>query len=201
MEGKGFDSWVSELRGVLASARLYVPMQSLELYRNAFFWGYFGNILPIQSTTVETNSVNVSATETTATVVWPQINNAATYELGIKDQNGNVVCTLVFDSEGKLVSIAFSAPSRDNSTEQAQAAGFSFTVTGLESGTTYDLTITAKDSNDQTLQTTTQTFTTEGLTSVEDVETAIDLNKVIRNGQLFILRGDKTYTVRGQKVR
>ena len=63
------------------------------------------------------------------------------------------------------------------------------------------LVITAKDSNDQILETTSQTFTTAELTGVENVFTGSAMTKVISDGQLFIQRDGKTYSVQGQEVR
>ena len=41
-----------------------------------------------------------------------------------------------------------------------------------------------------------------GLSAVETVESApVIVNKVLRDGQIFIIRGDKTYTVQGQEVK
>ena len=134
-------------------------------------------------------------------VTWPAVSGAATYELVIKDKQGNIICTLIFSANGQLTQIVFNAPARGNAPEQTQAAGFSFTVTGLESGPTYDLTINAKDSNDQILQTTTQTFTTGALTGVEDITTDIAPTKQIRGGQLLILLPDGSrYTATGVKL-
>ena len=188
------------------STIIYVPADYLKTYKMHDFWGIY-DVRPIGASKTETTEVKVEPTATTADVVWPAVENAATYELVIKDKNGNVVCTLIFNANGQLTQIDFGAPARNNA---AQAAGFAFTVTGLEEGTSYDLTITAKDANGQTLQTTTQTFTTEGVTGVDQItnnhgfadrKKSQMTNKVLRNGQLFILRGDKPYTVQGQEVR
>lgn len=183
-----------------SSTLVYVPADYLNDYKAHDFWGQY-DVRALEAESVEADEVKVESTTTTADVVWPAVENAYTYELVIKEKQGNIICTLIFNANGQLTSIEFSSPARDNSAEQVQEAGFSFTVTGLDSGTTYNLTITAKDSNGQTLQTTTQTFTTEELTGVEDIVTNCTPTKVIRNGQLFILRGDKTYTVQGQEVR
>ena len=182
---------------------LHVLSASIDMYKAATAWRDFYYIQTIDAEAVieSVDDVTISPTPTTAGVVWPAVSGAVTYELVIKDKQGNVICTLIFNANGQLTSIAFSAPARDNATEQTQEAGFSFTVTGLESGTTYDLTITAKDSNDQILQTTSQTFTTAELTGVEDIVTNIAPTKLILGGQLLILRGDKTYTIQGQEVK
>ena len=181
------------------STIIYVPADYLATYKAHDFWGMF-DVRPLGAATVETNDVKVTPTETTADVVWPAISGAATYELVIKDKNGNVICTLIFNANGQLTEIAFGAPARDHST---QASGFSFTVTGLEAGTDYDLTITAKDANGAVIETTTQSFTTaDGLNAVDNISAGgVLLRKQLIDGQLLILRDGKTYTVQGQEVR
>ena len=186
--------------GMPYTTPVYVPADYLTYYQVHDIWGLY-DVRPLGATSEETDKVDIETSTTSAEVVWPAVEGAETYELVIKDKQGNVICTLIFNANGQLTSIVFSAPARDNATEQTQEAGFSFTVTGLESSTTYDLTITAKDSNDQILQTTSQTFTTAELTGVEDIVTNISPTKLILGGQLLILRGDKTYTIQGQEVR
>ena len=121
----------------------------------------------------------------------------------IKDKGGNVICTLIFNSNGQLTQIAFNVPSRNNAPQQTQAAGFSFTVTGLEEGTSYDLTITSKDNNGTTLDTKTISFTTTGEPQgIEDVPSdQVQSTKFLRDGKMYIIRGDKTYTLQGQEVK
>jgi len=179
---------------------LYVPEGSIALYQSANVWKEFENILPIAAEGVETESTTVETSETTAEITWPEVSGAYTYELIIRDKNGNIVCTLIFNANGQLTQIAFGAPARDNAT---QASGFSFTVTGLDSGTSYDLTITAKDENGAVLQTTTQSFTTAGgASAVDNVNTGdTRLRKMLIDGQLLIINNGKTYNALGARVK
>ena len=39
------------------------------------------------------------------------------------------------------------------------------------------------------------------VTGVEEVESQIHRAKILRDGQIFILRGDKTYTITGAEVK
>ena len=183
---------------------VYVLAGSEEMFRNATGWKDFYSILAIGATdtTVITDNVSVEPTATTADVVWPVVENAATYELVIKDKDGNVVCTLTFNSNGQLTEIAFNALARNDAIEQTQAAGFAFTVTGLEEGTSYDLTITAKDGNGTTLDEKTISFTTTGETGVDALQAGeLRNSKILRNGEVLILRDGKTYTLQGIEVR
>ena len=190
------------LYGLDYSTIVYVPADYLETYKMHDAWGLY-DVRPLGAKSTETTDVNVSPAETTADVAWPAVSGAATYELVIKDKSGNVICTLVFNANGQLTQIAFNAPSRNNAPQQTQAAGFSFTVTGLEEGTSYDLTITSKDNNGGTLDRKTVSFTTTGEPQgIEDVlSDQVQCTKVIRDGQVFILRGEKVYSLTGQEVR
>ena len=184
---------------------LYVPAGSISAYQSADQWKSFADILPIGAQPVDVTTTTVTPSETTADIAWPTITGATTYELIIRDTDGNIVCTLIFDAQGHLTQIAFAAPARTNAPEQTQAAGFSFTVTGLNSGTTYDYTLTAKDAAGNVLDTQTGTFTTDGLTGIEDIPSSIDLSaprKVLIDGQLYILLPNGTrYNLQGTEVK
>jgi hypothetical protein len=86
------------------------------------------------------------------------------------------------------------------------ANGLQFTVTGLNSNTQYGYNITTRDSNDAAIATYSGKFTTTGgggvTTGVDNVQgDDVQFTKVIRNGQIYILRGEKVYTVTGEEVR
>ena len=183
---------------------LYVLEGSVDMYKSerSSWKDFFYNIEPISATPMSTgDNIQVTPTDNTANIVWPKVNGAETYELVIKDKSGNVICTLIFNANGQLTSIAFNAPARNNAPQQTQAAGFAFTVTGLNSGTNYDLVMTSKNSNGETIQTKTVSFTTTG--NAQSVENILGGNaqstKIFRNGQIYILRGEKTYTLQGQE--
>ena len=181
---------------------VYVPADMVQQYKTAAYWRNFANILPISGGAVNVTNTTVTTTATTADIAWPKVNGAASYELVIKDKNGNVVCTLIFDAEGHLTSLTFNAPARNNAPQQTQAAGFSFTITGLESGTTYNYTITAKGNSGNVLKTESGTFTTAGVQGFDEVQSdQVQGSKILRDGQIFILRGEKIYTIQGQKVK
>ena len=184
------------------STIVYVPADYLETYKMHDAWGLY-DVRPLGAKGTETADLNVTPAETTADVAWPAVSGAATYELVIKDKSGNVICTLVFNANGQLTQIAFNAPSRNGAPQQTQAAGFSFTVTGLEEGTSYDLTITSKDNNGTTLDTKTISFTTTGEPQgIEDVPSdQVQSTKFLRDGKMYIIRGEKVYNAQGALVK
>ena len=108
---------------------------------------------------------------------------------------------LTYYLKSQLQSIAFNAPGR-NAAQQTQSAGFAFTVTGLDSGTAYDLTITAKNGFGSTLDTKTVSFTTESAQGINLITNdKLEMtNKILRDGQVLILRGNKTYTLTGTEI-
>ena len=191
---------------------LYVLPSSIDMYKNASVWRdfYYTYAIGAEETTVTTNDVQVEPQDNAATLTWPTSNNAASYTIQIT-KDGVLFCTLVFNANGQLTGIAF-APSRDGQAHAPAALmtanGLQFTVTGLDSGTQYGYNLTAKDANDQTVATYSGSFTTtsEGIaTGVEEVSSSLqgeDRGRLIlRNGQIFILRGEKVYTLTGQEVK
>ena len=190
------------LYGLNYSTIVYVPADYLNTYKMHDAWGLY-DVRPLGAKNTETADLNVTPAETTADVAWPSVSGAATYELVIKDKSGNVICTLVFNANGQLTQIAFNAPSRNGAPQQTQAAGFSFTVTGLEEGTSYDLTITSKDNNGGTLDTKTVSFTTTGEPQgIEDVPSdQVQSTKFLRDGKMYIIRGEKVYNAQGALVK
>ena len=188
---------------------LYVLSSSIDMYKNASVWRdfYYTYAIGAEETTVTTNDVTVEPQDNAATLTWPTNDNAASYTIEIT-KDGVVFCTLIFNANGQLTGIAF-APSRNGSHHAPSALmtanGLQFTVTGLNSNTQYGYSVTAKDSNDQPVATYSGEFTTAGegtATGIEDVQgNNVQCTKILHNGQIFILRGEKTYTLQGQEVK
>ena len=189
--------------------KLFVPATAISAYQAAEEWKDFGQILPIGAMTVDTDDEQpvVEPSFAEVTITWKITPNAETYTIVIT-RGTETVYTLTFNADGQLTNIAFAAPSRNGTPRHAPAAtmtaqGYQFTVTGLESGTQYDYTLSVKDSNGKELQNYAGTFRTQGESTAIDnpsADKATDQTKVIRDGQVLILRGGKTYTVTGMEV-
>ena len=181
---------------------LYVLAGSVDMYKSSGSdWKDFFFIEPIGAESIITEDVKVTPHDNTVDIIWPSVNEANTYEIEIT-KDGEAFCRLIFNAQGQLTSIAF-APSRANVAQQAQTAGFSFTVTGLTSGTTYGYSVTAANSASEVLDTKQGSFTTTGgiATAVDNTNVETKPTKVIRNGQVLILRDGKTYTLQGVEVK
>ena len=187
---------------------LFVPCAALSDYQLHEQWGQFTAIECIASEEAETEEVVIESGTTTVIITWPTEEGADTYTIVIK-KDGEVVCTLTFNSEGQLISIAF-APGRDGNhpAQYAEAVangkGFRFTVTGLEDGTDYTYDITVKNEANQVIKTHSGKFTTEPYSAVDNTysqSSNTNCQKLFRNGQLIILRDGVEYNAMGAEIR
>ena len=192
---------------------LYVLPNSIDMYKNASVWRdfYYTYAIGAEEATVTTNDVKVEPQDNAATLTWPTSNEAFSYTIEIT-KDGVVFCRLTFNANGQLTGIAF-APGRDGQSMAPAAVmtanGLQFTVTGLDSNTQYGYSLTAKDANEQPIATYSGNFTTTS----EGVPTGIDntpflsgegrgeASKLLRNGEVLILRDGKTYTIQGVEVK
>ena len=187
---------------------LYIPCEAQPAYYAHPYWGEFAEYFPIDCITseeVETQETVVDPSTNEVTITWPIEANAATYTIVI--QSGDeVICTLRFNAQGQLLTIAY-APGRDGNNHGAQyaeqtAKGYRFTVTGLEQGTRYTYDITVQDANNHTILSHTGEFTTESITAVDDITTN-DKNtqKLLRDNQLYIYHNGSAYTIMGAELQ
>ena len=192
------------------NAFVTVLCDSKRLYEADMVWGNFRNIECMEAELEEilADTVVVNSGSTDVTIIWPTEEGADTYTIMI-EQDGEVVCTLIFNSEGQLLNIAF-APGRDGNhpVQYAEAVangkGFRFTVTGLEEGTDYTYDIIVKDSSNKTINSYSGKFTTEPYSAVDNTysqSSNTNCQKLFRNGQLIILRDGVEYNAMGAEIR
>ncbi len=156
------------------------------MYKAAAVWRdfYYTYAIGAEEATVTTNDVTVEPQDNAVTLSWPTSNNAATYTIQIT-KDSMVFCAIM------------------------TANGLQFTVTGLSSNTLYGYSLTTKDAANQVLASYSGDFTTTGGGVTTEIDnTSFHLydgtegtRKIIRNGRILILRGDKTYTPTGQEVK
>ena len=183
---------------------LHVPCDYKEEYDLDIFWGNFKYIECIESEDVSTNGVVITPSTNDVTITWPAEAGADTYTIVIKKGN-EVFCTLTFNADGQLLNIAY-APGRDSNNHGAQYAeqagnGYRFTVTGLEEGAHYTYNIDVRDAANKTIKSYSGEFTAESMTAVENITTNnANIQKILRDGQLLILRDGVEYTIMGQEL-
>ena len=196
---------------------VHVPCESVEDYELNALWGDFKYIKCMESdeVVVPNDEVSVSPDYEDATFTWPITESADTYSL-VLTKNGETFCTLVFNAQGQLLSIAFkprrqNVPAAEGSAPatyaEMTANGFRFKVTGLDEGSAYAYTMTVRDEYYDTLETYTGEFTTLSNTPTgvnESAPTGRDAHgqaeKTLRNGQVLILRDGKSYSILGEQL-
>ena len=190
------------------SIPVYVPAGAEELYRAANNWNEFTNIRAIgQAQTTEVVDIQAEPTDNSVVIEWPSVANAVVYTVEIR-KNGELICTLSFNASGQLTNVQFAMPARNRANSPQRAAetttGWTYTIAGLEANTAYTYSVVAKDSSNEEVYNNTIAFTTQPQntpTDFEQAEIADTPNKLLRNGQIYILRSDKTYTITGQQVK
>ena len=185
------------------SANLYAPCDNLEEYKYDMVFGQFKYFECIGSEAVSTNGTVVTPGSTDVTITWPTDENADTYTIVI--MKGDVIfCKLLFNKEGQLLNIAF-APGRDGQNRALYATqtanGLRFTVTGLEEKTKYGYDVSAQDEEDNTISSYSGEFTTQSTTAVDNITTNnANIQKIMRDGQLIIIRNGVEYNAVGQEI-
>ncbi|MBO7458236.1 MAG: leucine-rich repeat protein [Paludibacteraceae bacterium] len=191
---------------------LYVPEGRQRAYQRDTYWGEFDvQVKEAEAITQPVTEVSITPADNTATITWPTSEDANTYTLEIS-KDGVVFCTLIFNANGQLTGIAFAAPGKSGNRHAPAAVktsngGLRFTVTGLDSGTNYHLTLLAKDSGNQEIASYAADFTTTGTaTAIDNTpfpsgEGRGEASKILLDGQLLILRGNHIYDAQGKLIK
>ena len=175
-----------------------------------------------------TDRVTVDPAETSAVFMWPTDSAANTYQIDIY-KDGATFCHLTLGPTGTLVGISF-APGKKAPADTSVPTSLSFNVTGLDAASRYNYVLSALDTNGTPLHVYMGDFATLGYqgdlrypdgleviptppiipsnpeaqapTGIEQTEEEQCPNGVVlMNGQLFIRRDGKTYSVTGQIVQ
>ena len=173
------------------NANLHVPASALEDYKFHPMYQDFKYIMAMGVVTEPTTDVTIKPSDDNALFTWPVVDKAVSYTLEITFE-GELFCTLDFNAYGQLTALNFK-----RSADATPAAGFQFTVTGLEGNTEYGYTLEAKDSENKVLDTYTGTFTTGTPTAVEEVS---DASISVSDGTISCDADFSIYNTTGQNV-
>jgi len=196
------------LYNVDKSIPLYVPAGSVEKYKAADQWKEFGdNIKPIQAAEVEVVQPNAEPTTNSVVIEWPKKDDAVSYTIVIK-KGTETICTLTFNADGQLLTISFAAPARNGSNRSREAlqtsTGWKYTISGLEANTDYKFLISVKNSADVEIYSNEVPFKTKNIaTDIDEVsqEPKANSQKLIKDGQLYIMYEGRMYDVQGKEVK
>ncbi len=182
---------------------LYVPAESIALYKAAEGWRDFTNIFALSATIANVTSVNVEPSDNNAMIYWPSFNEATIYKIEIR-KNGDLLYILSFDDNGQLQTNQFSIPAhvKSRKVNTTDVTGWKYNIPGLEANSSYDFICTVEDGLENVIFNQTISFTTNNIASaLDNITEKSAYIKQVHNGQIFILRGDKTYTLQGQEVK
>ncbi|MBR2368816.1 MAG: leucine-rich repeat domain-containing protein [Paludibacteraceae bacterium] len=188
------DGWSDGDEGYIFTnfnANLHVPASALEDYKFHPMYQDFKYIMAMGVVTEPTTDVTIKPSDDNALFTWPVVDKAVSYTLEITFE-GELFCTLDFNAYGQLTALNFK-----RSADATPAAGFQFTVTGLEGNTEYGYTLEAKDSENKVLDTYTGTFTTGTPTAVEEVS---DASISVSDGTISCDADFSIYNTVGQNV-
>ena len=151
----------------------------------------------------EQDTTTVQPSSNSATFTWPFIVGGFSYSLTIYLDVACTIpfCTITFNQYGQFIGISFGNRAPRRSMEQED--GFTYTVSGLDANTEYYFKMETMDEDNKLINTDEGAFrTTNDATGIENqYNTVIEHRKVMINGQIYIIRGDKIYTIQGQEVK
>lgn len=177
-----------------------------QTYDVAEIWKDFRRIGHPQAITVNTYGTQVgNITSGSANIQWSSNSNARKTKIYTEDSQGGTKRLYVFSSDDEVANSNLPQHRTENrlKTDEEGVDGFELAITDLVSSTTYDYSVSMYDIEENLLEEFTGSFTTIGEQGIEEVTPSAHCGtqKIIENGQILILRGDKTYTLAGQEVR
>ena len=155
------------------------------------------------------DTVEVIPTDNSADMLWPEVPFAYSYciTIWLDAFHTQIYCKLYFNAYGMLIDIIFYSSFSNNGPRRAPSdmvksmIDFAFSLYGLEPETTYYYTITAYDEEGNILNMKEGSFTTmKDQTGIEEVSENPSVTKFFKDGQIYIFRDDKIYTVQGQQI-
>ena len=192
--------------GIKSSAILYVPDESVDGYQS--IEGYVKSFADIRGMG---NSFVDSITTTSVRIRWERDSLVATYHICIFDDNKDTVAVYTVDSAGNVLDSKRYLPSvlhnlhyKEESTTESDL--LTLTVKDLKTNSAYTYTIDGETKEGKHVE----DYHAEGSFHTKDPNGIIDVfiddpdrstQKILINGQIYILRGDKTFDLRGQEVR
>ncbi len=150
------------------------------------------------------DSVVVNPSDHSADFIWPVIEGAQTYVFVIYADEAHTekICTVTCNKFGQLTNLDF-ARSKPATNQEVPSGLLNFTITGLESSTTYGYTLDAYNADEALIKRNAGAFTTTN-SAITGVDTPLaspeGVRKVLENGTIYILRNGEKYTIDGRRI-
>ena len=150
---------------------------------------------------VEDIPTEVEPTDTTVVITTPYVEYVSTFTIIVWADAEHTQCVAIisYTSTGQIVSVTYPKAVR----RATRNSDISLEICGLEPNTQYYCTLMACDDDGSSLQTVENTFTTtEAIsTDIDSIDSIITPVKIIRDGQLFIQRGNELFNAQGARVK
>lgn len=183
--------------GISPTAVLLVPYESLEAYKAiAGYADYFAEIKGFSD--VE------DITDTTATLKWIPDSAVTQYDINVYASD-TLFAHYVVDGNGQIISSQRFAPSiyhQKLDTTVSSTEYFVISLDGLSAGTNYSYTIDGINAQSAPIYHEEGSFTTlapNGVNVVAD-DHKKQMQKILQEGQLYIIQGEDIITIQGIKV-
>lgn len=184
--------------------KLFVPIGSVEAYKA--IPAYADRFEGIYEFGSEASNV-MDITDTSALLTWFPDVRVWHYEVKLY-KNSILEQQFLVDENGKIISSQQFAPSiyrQKMDTTNSSTDYFVISLGNLTPSSEYEYTIEGVDTQNAPIYQSNGTFTTlsgeEGLFDIISDDPRKQAVKLLRDGQIFILRGEKVYTVTGEEVR
>ena len=138
------------------------------------------------------------------TFAWLSYEDAETYTLTVKSADQQTVIAIMhFNAYGQLIDTQTPESPRRRAAMASSSSVFTCQIEGLESGTEYFFSMVAKDAEEEVIETSEGTFSTEGEsaaieTTLSEKQTA---EKILQDGRLLIRHQDHWYNAIGTRIQ
>lgn len=188
-----------------SKVRLFVPIGSVDAYKA--IPAYADRFKGIYEFGVEASNV-MDITDTSALLTWFPDVRVWRYEVKLY-QNNVLEQQFLVDENGEIISSQQFAPSvykHKMDTTNSSTDYFVISLNGLSASTDYNYTIEGKNTENVSVYHEEGSFKTlnegeEGLFDITSDDPRKQARKILYNGQIYILRVEKIYTLQGQEVK
>ena len=138
------------------------------------------------------------------TFAWLSYEDAETYTLTVKSADQKTVIAIMhFNAYGQLIDTQTPESPRRRAAMVSSSSVFTCQIEGLESGTEYFFSMVAKDAEEEVIETSEGTFSTEGESTA--IETTLSetqsAEKILQDGRLLIRHQDHWYNAIGTRIQ
>ncbi len=185
------------MRVIKNNVCLFVPIGSVDAYKAIpSYADYFKGIYEFGPGVV--NIMNI--TDSSALFTWFPYPDVVNYHITLKEGH-QLFAEFDVDGNGQIISSQRYAPSVYNQkkdTTKSSTEYFVISLDGLSAGTEYNYTIEGTNTESAPVYHEEGSVTT--LENISDDPRKQTQKILLHNGQVFILRGEKVYTLQGQEV-